>query len=59
MAGERPEKPRRLQIWWEKRRLKREQAGDTPQAQVERRKLANQYDENVLKRIGEGIGPGS
>ena len=43
----------RLQQWRERRRLKRERMGDTPQAQAERRRQATEYDEEQLKRLGE------
>ena len=47
-------KANRLQRWREKRRLKRERTGDTPQAMAERQRQAKQYDDDALRKIGEG-----
>ncbi len=46
----------RLRRWREAQRLKRERKGDTPQAMAERRRKAQEYDEDTLRKIGEGAG---
>ena len=46
----------RLQKRREKKRIKREQTGDTPQATAERSKSETQYDEDALKKLGERTG---
>ena len=55
MAGT-DKKAGRLQRWRERRRLKRARTGDTPQAMAERRRQAKAYDEDALRKIGEGAG---
>ncbi len=47
-----------LEKWREKRQLRRERTGDTPQAMAERQRMAKQYDEDALKKIGEGAAGG-
>jgi hypothetical protein len=49
-------KTRRLEKLREKRRLKAEQTGDTPQAEAERRKEGNKHDEDAAKKgVGTGV----
>jgi hypothetical protein len=40
----------------EKKRIKRERTGDTPQQIAEREKSAKQYDEDALRKLGERTG---
>jgi hypothetical protein len=54
MAESEKAKTRRLEKLREKRRLKREQTSDTPQAEAERRKQVKEYDEGALRKIGRG-----
>jgi hypothetical protein len=46
----------RLQKRREKQQKARERTGDTPQATAERAKRAKEYDEDVLKKLGERTG---
>jgi hypothetical protein len=46
----------RLQKRREKKQIKRERTGDTPQATAERAKSTKQYDEDALKKLGERTG---
>ena len=50
------EKAGRLQKRREKQQAKREQTGDTPQAEAERAPSAKQYDEGRLRKLGERTG---
>jgi hypothetical protein len=53
MAETEKEKAGRLQKRREKQQAKREQTGDTPQAEAERRKQAEGYDADTMKkRVG-------
>jgi hypothetical protein len=55
MAESEKLKASRLEKQREKRRLKREQTGNTPQAEAERRKQGKEYDEDAAKK-GTGTG---
>jgi hypothetical protein len=46
----------RLQKRREEQQIKREQTGDTPQATAERAKRSKEYDEDVMKKLGERTG---
>jgi hypothetical protein len=53
MAETEKEKAGRLQKRREKQQAKRERTGDTPQAEAERRKQAEEYDADTMKkRVG-------
>lgn len=56
MAETEKAKAGRLKKLREKRQLKRERTGDTPQAAAERAERAKQYDEDALKKLGERTG---
>jgi hypothetical protein len=56
MAESEKAKAKRLENVHEKRRLKREQTGDTPEAVAERRKQGTQHDEDAAKKhVGRGV----
>ena len=56
MAETEKAKADRLQKRREKARIKREQTGDTPEAVAERARAAKQYDDDILRKLGERTG---
>jgi len=56
MAETEKEKAGRLQKRREKQQAERERTGDTPEAAAEHAKSAKQYDEERLRKLGEGTG---